>query len=411
MRIRLLPVLAWLILFLGLFACQFSINTSPTPITRTTPELSDDSLVMTETLQVTTKFDPTLSHAMTSTGASPSSHPIYTKPRINEISMFTPLQGWALANDHNVLVVTEDGGITWQDVTPGGGQSHILTSYFLDEKTAWVASSYSDTDKIYHTQDGGMVWDTSPLPFDHARFYFLDSHQGFALVDLGAGAGSHYIALYQSEDAGASWVEVFSHIPGESKSLPESGAKNGVTFLDKHRGWVGGSVPMTDYFYFYATTDGGVSWTQEADIMLPKAHGGSFLDVYLPIFLNEDTGYLPVRAVNSENELFLLIYRSDDSGATWHFQNAIRDGRKLVFTDVGTGFLTTGDGLYQTQNGGVTWSSLDTDNIPVGEYILDIAFTDSQHGWLLTTPNKKTWTPRNLYRTTDGGSLWMSLLP
>ncbi len=46
---------------------------------------------------------------------------------------------------------------------------------------------------------------------------------------------------------------------GTMASLPGSGHKGGISFLDMNHGWIGGDIPMNDYFYFYATTDGGAT--------------------------------------------------------------------------------------------------------------------------------------------------------
>jgi photosystem II stability/assembly factor-like uncharacterized protein len=47
--------------------------------------------------------------------------------------------------------------------------------------------------------------------------------------------------------------------------------------------------------------------------------------------------------------------------------------------------------------------------IPAGTFFLDVEFVDSQHGWVVTTPDGDTWEPLELYRTTDGGASWTVL--
>ncbi len=78
-------------------------------------------------------------------------------------------------------------------------------------------------------------------------------------MDLGAGAGSQYVAIYQTTDGGANWTQMFSHEPARWLPCPAAGHKGGLSFLDMNHGWIGGDIPMNDYFYFYATTDGGAT--------------------------------------------------------------------------------------------------------------------------------------------------------
>jgi photosystem II stability/assembly factor-like uncharacterized protein len=330
--------------------------------------------------------------------------------------MFTPTEGWAVTQDGNYLLVTVDGGGTWLDATPAvlhplpsGITSLSINPFFLDKSTAWFTPTNSGM--LYLTQDSGMNWTTTALPFDNARYFFLNLSNGFALVDLGAGAGSYYVALYKTTDGGATWIEVFTHEPGESKSLPESGAKSEITFLDISHGWIGGTIPMTDHFYLYFTTDGGATWAQETDISLPGMFAGSYLDVQQPFFVNNTVAYLPIRALTSGGDNYMLIYRSADSGQTWTFQNSVQDGRKIDFYAIDTGWVAAAMHLYLTLDGGATWSPASTNGIPAAEYILNVDFVDGQHGWVLTTPDNSTWVPLKFYRTSNGSANWTQLLP
>ena len=392
-------------LVLAALACSTPWGTASAP-TETQPP--DQATASTSTTMPTS----------TATAEPSPSLPVFEDPVVFDFQFFTTMKGWGVTQQGSNLLITEDGGQTWLDATPtelfplpADITSLSTDPFFLDESTAWFSPNARDSAVVYHTQDGGRNWETASSPFDNARFYFLNLEDGFAMEDLGAAAGSHYVALYKTSDGGNSWVQVFTHEPGESKSLPESGSKSGLTFLDEEKGWVGGVIPMTDYFYLYTTTDGGITWTQETDISLPPGFAGSMLEVWQPFFINGTTGYLPVRALASGGEMHLLLYRSDDSGETWGFQNAILDGRSLDFVAVDEGWAAAGTALYKTQDGGETWSTVSTNGIPAGEFFLRVEFVDSQHGWVLGTPNESTWNPLNLYRTTDGGANWTLLQP
>lgn len=416
MRKKWRKILILILLVIILQACNLPWQEAPTgepggttPGTPTETETQAPTEVSTSTATMTPSPTPTEEPGITL--------PVFTDPVIYDFSMFTSTEGWALTQDNDRLLRTVDGGQTWMDATPPG--LHPLPAdvtalwiepFFLDEDTAWFSSNTLGGD-LYHTEDGGVTWTIMPIPFERARYYFLDLNLGYALVDLGAGAGSHYVAIYRTEDGGATWTEVFTHEPGVMKSLREGGSKGGMTFLDRNHGWIGGTYPMTDYFYLHFTEDGGTTWALETDISLPAVYNGSWLEVRQPIFMSDTVGYLPVRALAPDNNTYLLVYRSEDSGETWTFQNSVQDGSTLDFHALDGGWLASSTELFQTTDGGLNWTPVTISTGPVGELILDIEVVDDQHGWMITTPNEETWDPRNLYRTSDGGVNWTQIVP
>ncbi|MCB2214112.1 hypothetical protein KQH50_01830 [bacterium] len=413
-------ILTMLALVFAALACQLPWQpATPTPTDEVTPtEATTEPPLVTETETATEP--PT----ETATEEPTPALPVVVNPEIFNFTFFTPTRGWATTQNGNTILVTVDGGQTWLDATPPAAAlpptssaTLSLSPFYLDENTAWVSPGNfgSGSGTIYHTQDGGVSWSENPTPFDNARYFFLDTMVGYAIVDLGAGAGSQYVAIYQTTDGGGNWTQVFTHEPGESKSLPESGHKAGITFLDMNHGWIGGDNPMTDYFYFHYTTDGGATWAEETDIALPAEYSGSFLSVRQPIFVGGTVGYLPVGVLTADSNSYLLIYRTDDSGQTWVFQGAVsgsvQDNGGVDFYAPDSGWIAAGTSLYRSTDNGLTWSPVAGSGIPASETLLKVSFADADHGWVLGTPDSNTWTPLNFYRTTDGGASWTQLLP
>jgi photosystem II stability/assembly factor-like uncharacterized protein len=403
------------VLCLSMVSCQLPWGKETTPSTKPTTTDSEEP-VATKTETLVPPVTPSETATPTVTPTEPSPLPVFVSPEIYHIHMFTPLQGWALTRYGDDLLHTADGGATWLDATPAelrpipSGYTYLnLQPFFLDENHAWFTPHSEGV--LYRTQDGGVTWTTISLPFDNAIYFFLDSLVGYGTVDLGAGAGSHYLAIYRTLDAGVTWTQVFTHEPGESKSLPEGGSKSRMTFLDINHGWVGGNYPREDYFYLHTTEDGGTTWARETDITLPGMYVGSGLEVREPFFVSSASGYLPVRALAPDDHDYLLIYRSDDSGQTWAFQNSVMEGRDVDFVSVDEGWVAAEMELFHTLDGGLNWSSIALSGIGVGEFLLKVDFVDSLHGWLVATPDDSTWTPLKLYRTTDGGATWIQLLP
>lgn len=423
MKAKIFSVVILLALLLSTLACGFPLDIGldavPTLTQTSTPTSPPDEEVElpTQPLLPTITFTATEKSTLTATLSPTQGLPVFISPEIFSIQLFSPDKGWAVAEDLSRLLVTEDGGETWLDVTPpdllplpSGVNSLGLRPFFLDSQTAWFTPSTTGTGTLFKTGDGGGAWMAVDLPFERAGYFFLDSQNGFALEDLGAGAGSHYVALHRTLDGGETWTEVFSHEPGESKSLPEGGTKNGVTFLDQDRGFIGGSIPMTDHFHFYVTKDGGASWSQETEISLPAEFSGSFLESWQPIFIDERIGFLPVRASGSDGNP-LLIYRSEDAGETWAFQGSVLNGQDVDFITGMVGWIVGDAGLFKTADGGLSWEVVTTAGVPAGEDLLKVDFVNSDHGWLLTYLEGGTGISRKLYRTDDGGENWTLLQP
>ena len=106
---------------------------------------------------------------------------------LTEIHMFTELAGWALAakaDGNSQLLHTLDGGQTWSDVTPPNLPADILSTSYLDEKSAWVFDYNNPSNGLAHTQDGGKTWTMLPgLPipqdFSGTQITFLDENNGW----------------------------------------------------------------------------------------------------------------------------------------------------------------------------------------------------------------------------------------
>lgn len=415
MKAKLITIIWMCVMLLAILACQVPSGSEPTTTDRIQPSSDEPSVPAPTDLAI--EPETSTQPILTPTGEMLPLLPVFSNPEIFELVMFTPTHGWAVTQDQDHLLITEDGGSTWLDATPpdlsslpSGYNTLGIEPYYLDENTAWFTPTSDAGGLLYHTQDGGISWTSTPVPFVFAHYDFLDLYTGYALVDLGAGAGSHYIAIYRTLDGGASWTLSFTHEPGESKSLREGGTKNGITFRNIDYGWIGGSIPMDNYVYLFYTEDGGVTWMEETDIAIPGIFNGSLL-VGQPEFFNPNSAFLPVKVFSPDGSCFLIIYRSVDYGQTWSFQGSIEDGVAVDFHTIDEGWLVSRSGLYHTTDGGITWSEMTTLGIPAGEIFLKVNFVDSLHGWVLATPDDMTWNPLKLYRTTDGGVSWDLIQP
>lgn len=81
---------------------------------------------------------------------------------------------------------------------------------FLDASHAWVQivdpNNYpNEQSYLYHTSDGGLTSEVVKTPFSAGDMEFMDADNGWMMADLGIGAGSMAVAVFQTKDGGATW--------------------------------------------------------------------------------------------------------------------------------------------------------------------------------------------------------------
>lgn len=338
--------------------------------------------------------------------AAPGLPPV-AGPDLLLFNMIDAQSGWGLTATQ--VLRTFDGGVNWYDVTPEGLTAVGFAPFFaLDVQTFWLLIPDPNQEKasiLYRTYDGGKTWDAFEAPLGTALFQFLDAKTGFAMSDLGAGAGSQAVAILETDDGGATWKILFAHQGGIEQDLPFSGQKYGISYSDPSHAWVGGNVPMMGYIYFYGSQDGGRTWSYQ-DIRLPDTYREFFTGVNPPIFFSETEGLLPVDLYGSSYSR--IFYRTTDGGATWTPGERIISIGLYSPISFETIFVWTGSSkLYVSRDSGQTWQTVGT-NVDISETLFGMQFADENTGWALTSSDGVETT---LYKTTDGGATWSIIIP
>ncbi len=352
----------------------------------------------------------------------PPGLPVVLSPALVRLDFQDANNGWGIsAKNGGSILRTVDGGTTWLNATPPGltGIGYSSDLSVLDVNTAWVLVPNVDffTGMIYHTSDGGATWTSVAVPFGGANLQFLDASTGRLLAGRGVGLGSNTVEMYQTSDGGATWLSVFNNDPtrpDSSGSLPLSGIKNGMTFLDANTGWVTGSRPVDGEVYLFVTHDGGASWAQQS-IPLPAGYETYRYMPQAPVFFGR-VGFLPLIIYQSDKTGF-TFYSTHDGGTTWtgdptNAKSIIMPGR-YAFADALHGWSWDGGThLYATTDGAKTWvgmlTSLDlSGRVSQMEFIPGTAgqFT----GWALTSVDDAGHS--QLYKTTNNGITWKSVIP
>ncbi len=361
---------------------------------------------------------PGLILAACSTTAAPTAGPVTpvpptiaaptaVAPAFISVRMIDEQNGWGITDTG--VVRTDDGGLTWHNVTPSGITSLTFgtTFDFLDAQHGWVlvggsASPLSGT--LYRTVDGGASWSSFPVGFGSGDLAFLDSSNGWMMAGLGVAVGSEAVAIFQTTDGGQTWKQTYindPNQPGAATSLPLGGLKDGLTPLDAKTAWVGGIIYTPGTVYVYQTQDGGQSWTQQT-LPIPPGYDQAQFETIGPQFVSSQDAFMPVH-ITSQFGVMLATYATHDGGQHWQVMpTLIPNGGSMDFVSAQDGFVWDGTQFHVTHDGAKTWTIVSPD-ITFGDSFAFMDFINSTTGYVLT--NDVTGT-RHLYKSTDAGVNW-----
>ena len=360
----------------------------------------------------------------TGTHEAPPALPVLAAPTLLKITFQNSVDGWALAD--GAIVRTVDGGATWLNATPAGltGIGFSDDLFVLDGDHAWLQVPNADfyTGTLYRTVDGGLTWTSFADPFGGAQIQFLDASTGRLMADRGAASGSQAVEFYQSGDGGATWTSVFHNDPaqsGSSDSLPLSGIKTGMIFLNASTGWVTGTRPVDGEIYLFVTHDGGASWSEQA-VPLPAGFESYQYTAQEPVFFGTD-GLLPVNFYMDSGVFEQVFFVTHDGGASWSgapgdADQAIATPGSYAFSDPTHGLAWDGGAVlfnaYALTPGNPGWRGTNTD-LDLSERLTQLAYVagpgDGHTAWALTAPDDSNHS--QLYRSTDDGASWTALIP
>ncbi len=272
---------------------------------------------------------------------------------------------------------TQDGGSTWQDavfpIVMGTGAID-----FVDDEHGWFAAS-----RLLRTDDGGTTW----LPIADKGFSnlkFVSTSEGWGTTTSPRSDPSH-VTLWHTTDGGTSWQEQYGV---DAQSLPR------ISFTTRSNGWLlwegDGRARHTH--------DGGLSWYEQT---LPtQGQPGSTGKVD---FVGASIGFAATAAGH--------VYVTADGGDHWTSAGDLGTGvcsvlqisgaTPLVVRVVAGGCAGT-RALYQSNDGGHTWSSM-----PLDASINSVTFFDSRVGRALANVcDQEGCSGSRVVRTFDGGSTW-----
>jgi len=383
-----------------LSACNVSVTSFPAPPTSTV-EIEDTEIPPTPSPYPDTPAPPAISA------------PRIESPAFLDIQFFNELDGWGITETY--LVRTNDGGINWYDVTPPDVDEvgSTVETFILDNDHAWVQkpdfNNFPNNGLLYHTNDGGLTWTISSTPFSSGDLSFLDSDDGWMLADLGVGAGSNAVAVFQTTDGGATWTQTYTNDPNNPESadsLPLGGLKSDLVPMDMQTAWVGGVIYAPGTVYLYRTDDGGESWTQ-VPLELPEGAEDFELgiDQDQMKFVSASDGFLVLRMSGDSTQT--AVYITNDGGDTWTLTPTLIPGAGASdFLSAQEAIIYNGEQFYVTRDAARTWTTVSPD-IVFGDSFVTMDFVNPNSGWIVTLAEEEY----ALYRTHDGGATWLPASP
>jgi WD40 repeat protein/photosystem II stability/assembly factor-like uncharacterized protein len=334
----------------------------------------------------------------------------------DELYMINANVGWGVTareTDYDLrrtyhLLRTEDGGHTWWEVTPpeliqpSDVRDLILRGFFLDERYAWVMLDGGVRAMVvWRTEDGGRTWRASR--FNYRGQYdnlwpillFNDRQQGWLLISYFIGMHNYEEDFLRTYDGGQTWesilLEDYMHGP-----IRDFDALNADT------AWITSGLG-TDFYPAYRmhlTNDGGVTW--EHVITEPQDRTNPLPGDCL---LHEPRleSYLSGRVLRScrtykDPPMRYFLGFTENGGHSWRYIEI--PGRPYSLGDqLGWAMAALEDGgslIYQTRDGGLTWSEL-TQVAWNGT----LTFIDGFHGWAISEGV--------LRYSEDGGVTWTTI--
>lgn len=163
-------------------------------------------------------------------------------------------------SDFRNLFYSKDGGVTWNSTVVRNTSeastivNYIYSSYFLDANHGWLVGQNNDTvpmGKVFVTDDGGVTWrDISPpgasnIVLRHA--YFVNTKEGWV---VGGDPSTNTGYIYNTIDGGKTWNQQYYFSPAMFRKIVGTDTKTlwvadrANTFRYENEKWTEDSAPL-----------------------------------------------------------------------------------------------------------------------------------------------------------------------
>ncbi|HWY13471.1 MAG TPA: T9SS type A sorting domain-containing protein [Bacteroidia bacterium] len=303
---------------------------------------------------------------------------------ISAFSQAVPSPFWATLQNTNFP--TTQAGLIMMDV--------------VDMNTVWGQGNYGANGRpsalFSTTSNGGTTW-TSGNILPDTNTYEISNIEGIdadtAWIAAWTKSTGNMGVLYKTNNAGVSWTNV---TPVGTFTNASSFA-DFVAFVNPTVGICLGD-PVGGSFEIHKTINGGATWSAIAGTNIPNPVSGEYG------LTNSFTTYSNTIWYGTNKG---RVYRSSNAGSTWTVSAAMTgatDVSRLAFTDANNGLCIAATGtvqnLWQTTNGGMTWTNLAQ---PINCGFNDVAAIKGT-SWFASVSNPSM----SIAYSTDNGVTWNS---
>lgn len=238
-----------------------------------------------------------------------------------------------------------DGGVKWDLIS---NMSPVSLAMTADGKVFFTGAKGF----IYRSDDAGNTIIPFSVSGTGIDIFFIDNLNGFCNTSLG---------LYYSINGGLSWDRL------NTMGIHFSDSYGSLFFTDKNTGW------MATAHGVYKSNGSLLNWLPVT--IASTATSNNFQSVFVT---PDNTVYI--------GNLFGELFKSADGGNSFQQIKTSISGSSgftdIHFVDNNTGFFSTGNRIYKTIDGGITWSVV----VATGEsQLIEIHFLDANHGWACGT--------------------------
>ena len=209
---------------------------------------------------------------------------------------------------------------------PVNGQVQDLK--FFDANTGLISTI--NPKYIIRTTNGGYNWD---IAYSGGRpafeFCVIDS----VTIYASSTTINAYGLLLRSYNRGIMW---------DSLPVANSWTINGISFVNRDTGWVGGTAGGLPFLW--RTTNAGITWTVQST-------NTGFGKVY---FLKQKVNGEYIGWSQFED---VATYKTTNSGVNWFQIENVGNNSKLFFIDEYTGWAAKGGMVKKSTNGGLNWNT------------------------------------------------------
>ena len=235
-----------------------------------------------------------------------------------------------------------DGGTTWQKVYQSNNSIYNM-AMGSTSNAIFITSPSGGNSKLIITTNGGNTFDSVMVADNNITdAFFVSSSIAYAVGRK----------CWKTFNAGITWTQLYDFGP----TVPD--LYKSLHFLNEQTGWWAGAGGV------YKTTNGGINWTAQPTATF---NFGNFGNVY---FSDANYGYIADG---------ISVGKSIDGGTSWNKIYTLLPGyHDLHFITKDIGYVTDNKYIFKTTDGGNTWTK---EVILVSDNIIEVHFTDANHGW------------------------------